>query len=159
MSINQKILELLNTPSSRYKGIPVNCFGLPIFQEYKKQSLRNSFSKLHSKNFIKYNGSSIKITKDGQKYLKRRNAFLQSFNSNFKKDQEKDLIVLFDIPENRKAEREWFRRHLIKFGYTMVQKSVWIGPSPLPKEFIEYIKKIKLQNSIRTFKLSNREKK
>lgn len=154
MSITEKILNLLNTRAAYYKGIPVNCFGLPIFKEYNRQSVRNSFSKLNSRNFIKYNGSYVKITQSGEKYIKRRNAFRQTFKSNFKNDQDKNLLVLFDIPEIRKAEREWFRRHLIKFNYIMIQKSVWVGPSPLPKEFMEYVKKIKLQESIKTFKLA-----
>lgn len=155
MSINEKILNLLNTKTSNYKGVPINCFGLPIFKEYNKQSIRNSFSKLHSKKLIEYHGSYIKITRDGEKYLKRKSTFLESFKSNFKDNQKKNLLVLFDIQETRKIEREWFRRHLIKFGYIMIQKSVWVGPSPFPKEFIEYVKKIKLQESIKTFKLEN----
>jgi CRISPR-associated endonuclease Cas2 len=154
MSITEKILNLLNTKTSNYKGIPVNCFGLPIFKEYNKQSVKNSFSKLYSKNFIKYDGSYIKITKEGEKYIKRRSTFLQSFRSNLNENKEKNLLVLFDIQEERKAEREWFRRHLRKFGYIMIQRSVWVGPSPLPKEFVGYVKKIKLQESIKTFKLA-----
>ena len=34
-------------------------------------------------------------------------------------------------------------------------KSVWVGPSPLPKDFLSYIKEIHLENCIKTFKLSN----
>ena len=51
---------------------------------------------------------------------------------------------MYDIPEVRKAEREWLRWHLKKFGYVLIQKSVWMGPSPLPKDFLDYIKEIKL---------------
>jgi len=159
MSITEKILNLLNTTTSNYNGIPVNCFGLPIFKEYNKQSVRNSLSKLHSKDFIRYNGSFIKITKEGEKYIKRRSAFLQTFEPNSSNNEEKNLLVLFDIREERKTEREWFRRHLRKFGYIMIQKSVWVGPSPLPKEFVEYVKKIKLKESIKTFKLATGYKK
>ena len=159
MSITEKILNLLNTTTSNYKGIPINCFGLPIFKEYNKQSVRNSLSKLHSKDFIRYNGSFIKITKEGEKYIKRRSAFLQTFEPNSSNNEEKNLLVLFDIREERKTEREWFRRHLRKFGYIMIQKSVWVGPSPLPKEFVEYVKKIKLKESIKTFKLATGYKK
>ena len=61
---------------------------------------------------------------------------------------------MFDILETRKAEREWFRWHLKKFNYVMIQKSVWVGPSPLPKEFMDYIEKIKLKSAIKTFKLA-----
>ena len=41
-----------------------------------------------------------------------------------------------------------------KFNYEMIQKSVWVGPSPLPKEFMDYVSKIKLKESIKTFKLT-----
>ena len=54
----------------------------------------------------------------------------------------------------RKKERDWFRRHLVRFGYIMIQKSVWVGPSPLPKDFLEYLNKIKIGDDFKTFKLA-----
>jgi hypothetical protein len=36
----------------------------------------------------------------------------------------------------------------------MIQKSVWVGPSPLPKEFLEYIEKIKIKDGLKIFKLA-----
>ena len=36
----------------------------------------------------------------------------------------------------------------------MIQRSVWVGPSPLPKEFLDYVKTIGLQNYLKTFKLA-----
>lgn len=77
------------------------------------------------------------------------------FDVKFPKDAQKNMIVMYDIPEPKKAEREWFRWHLKKFGYAMIQKSVWVGPSPLPKEFLKYLDEIKLRNAIKTFKLAN----
>ena len=35
----------------------------------------------------------------------------------------------------------------------MIQKSVWVGPSPLPKYFLDYLKEIKIGNNFKTFKL------
>ena len=61
---------------------------------------------------------------------------------------------MFDVPEPKKAEREWLRWHLKKFNYIMIQKSVWVGPSPLPKEFLDYIKEIDLKENLKTFKLT-----
>ncbi len=61
---------------------------------------------------------------------------------------------MFDVPIEKKAEREWLRWHLKKFDYIMVQHSVWVGPSHLPKEFLKYIHKIKLDECIKTFKLN-----
>lgn len=158
MSITETILNLLNTRAAYYKGIPVNYFGLPIFKKYKKQSVRNSFSRLHNKKYIIYSGSYIKITKEGERYFKKRSILLKTFLPNPKTSKEKKLLVLFDIKEKRKAEREWLRRHLVKFDYTMIQKSVWVGPSPLPREFVNYVKKIKLEECIKTFRLSNEYK-
>jgi CRISPR-associated endonuclease Cas2 len=65
----------------------------------------------------------------------------------------KNLLILYDIPENKKKEREWFRRTLIKFSFVMLQRSVWVGPSHLPKEFLDYVKSIGLKDTIKTFKL------
>ena len=61
---------------------------------------------------------------------------------------------MYDIPHTLKKERDWFRRQLINFGYVMIQKSVWVGPSPLPKDFLAYLKEIKIGDSFKTFKLA-----
>jgi hypothetical protein len=36
----------------------------------------------------------------------------------------------------------------------MIQKSVWVGPSPLPKDFLDYVKSIGLLNQLKTLKLA-----
>lgn len=61
---------------------------------------------------------------------------------------------MYDIPHAKKKERDWFRRHLKKFDYIMIQKSVWVGPSPLPREFVSYVKEIGLKDELKTFKLA-----
>ena len=90
-----------------YKGVKVSNLGLPLFNSFKKEQ--------------------------ENKYSKKRNPYKITFSNHFKNDSPKNLIVMYDIPHNMKVERDWFRRHLIKFGYIMIQKSVWVGPSPLPK--------------------------
>ncbi len=118
----------MKTKNFYYKGIRVNSFGLPIFTKYRK--------------------SRVKI-KD------RKKAFYHyTFISPFKKDAPKNLIVMYDIPHDLKKERDWFRRQLIKFGYIMIQKSVWVGPSPLPKDFLYYLKEIKIGDKFKTMKLA-----
>ena len=94
------------------------------------------------------------MTLKGQKYIRRKIDSLQQFYFNFDKNAPKNLIVMFDVPETKKAEREWLRWHLKKFNYIMIQKSVWVGPSPLPKEFLDYIEKIKIKEGFKTFKLA-----
>ena len=112
----------------RYKGIRVNSFGIPVSNFSKSKKISDSKKVKHL-----YNPSS---------------------RSPFDSNSQKNLIVMYDIPESNKKERDWFRRHLVKFGYEMVQKSVWVGPSPLPKDFLDYLKEIKIGDNFKTFKLA-----
>ena len=109
-----------------YKGIEVNSFGIPKFVLPKKQP--------------------------ESKWTKR--IFNETFSSDLNEHSPKNLIVIYDIPEPKKKERDWFRRHLKKFNYVMIQRSVWVGPSPLPKDFLKYVKSIGLENQLKTFKLA-----
>ena len=104
----------------------VNMFGLPSFDDSKNKNIK--------------------------KIIKRQ--YLCSFISNFKKDAPKNLLLIYDIPEGRKKERDWFRRQLKNFDFVMIQKSVWVGPSPLPSDFLAYLKRIGLQQEFKTFKLA-----
>lgn len=121
----------INMNSSRkkfhYKGIPVNLFGLPDFNDSKNKEQK-------------------------KKILKRK--YLYSFVSDFNKDTPKNLLLIYDIPEGKKKERDWFRRQLKNFGFIMIQRSVWVGPSPLPEEFLNYLKRIGLDKEFKTFKLA-----
>lgn len=107
----------------------VNAFGLPIWGDSKKEQNKKSYKRV-------------------------RSLYHVSFISSFEKDAPKNLLLIYDIPEGRKKERDWFRRQLVKFEYIMIQKSVWVGPSPLPKDFLNYLKEIKIGDSFKTFKLA-----
>lgn len=107
----------------------VNSFGLPVFNSDKKVATRR--------------GSP------GKRYYQYR-----YFNFNFPISAPRDLIVVYDIPSGKRKERDWFRRHLKKFDYIMIKQSVWVGPSPLPKNFLKYVKSIGLVNQLVTLKLA-----
>ena len=66
----------------RYKGVSVNLLGLPDWEAREKKAVRH--------------------------IIKRQ--YLSSFNSDFEKDSPKNLLLIYDIPEERKKERDWFRR-------------------------------------------------
>lgn len=117
----------MNKRRIKYKGMSVNLFGLPDFSNSKKQ---NCVSKIPKREY------------------------LLSFSSDFKKDAPKNLILIYDIPEGKKKERDWFRRQLKNFDFIMIQKSVWVGPSPLPRDFLEYLGRIGLKKEFKTFKLA-----
>ncbi len=110
-----------------YKGVRVNAFGLPVGNKSKSQINSNQ---------------------------RKKEPYHDTFYSIFEKSAPKNLIVMYDIPHEKKKERDWFRRQLKKFDYIMIQKSVWVGPSPLPKDFRDYVKSIGLKNKLKTFKLA-----
>jgi phenylacetic acid degradation operon negative regulatory protein len=153
MSIKNDILEILNTPKFYYKGIPMNAFRLPVFNNKRKQSVRNQFNNLYQNGYIDKINNHYILNKNGKEYLnKNKKKRLKNFEP-LENSSPKNLLLLYDIPEDKKQERDWFRRTLVKFGFIMIQRSVWVGPSPLPKEFLDYIKEIKIKDTIRTFKL------
>lgn len=154
LSIEDKILKLLFEPVRRYNGIPVSALGLPAMFPYKKQSINNTIYKLNKNGYISKDNDCILLSPKGRKYVENKKVRLMTFDSPFEKNSPRNLLVMFDIPEDKKAEREWFRFQLRQFGYNMIQKSVWVGPSPLPKEFLDYVKNLKLKDCIKTFKLA-----
>lgn len=154
MSLIMEILNELSKKTFYYKGIPMNILGVPKFKSYKSASLRTTTHRLQQRGLIKKESGGWILTSIGSDYLKKKQDSLRQFRFNFPKSAPKNLIVMFDIPETKKVEREWFRFQLKKGGYVMIQKSVWVGPSPLPVEFMAYVKKIGLKKNIKTFKLA-----
>lgn len=158
MGIERILLEILSKPVARRGGVSFSLIGLPVFANHKPKSIRTSIARLKQKEFVTFEGKHLVTTTKGKQYLKTRNARLQIFPSPFAKNAPKNLLVMFDIPEVRKSEREWFRTQLCRFGYQMIQRSVWLGPSPLPRQFVVYVQSIGLGDTIKTFKVSRQPK-
>ena len=110
----------------KYKGVTVNAFGIPILYS-KDKPVKNS---------------------------KREYSRHRCFDFNFPLEAPRDLIVIYDIPDSKRKDRDWLRRHLKSFNYIMIQKSVWVGPSPLPKDFLNYFKSLGLSSQMQILKLA-----
>lgn len=154
MSIGKEILEELLSIELKHKGMRINIFGIPRFKKYSPRNIRTNIDRLKRKGIIEKEVAGIVLSKYGKEYIKRKSDSLKQFNRPENISKDKNLLVMFDVPVERKAEREWLRWHLKKFDYKMIQHSVWVGPSPLPKEFMGYLREIKLNNCIKTFKLA-----
>ena len=96
--------------SPYYKGMKVDLLGLPISDSNKSDRVKR-------KN-------------------RKRNFYHISFDSPFQKNSPKNLLLMYDVPYTMKKERDWFRRHLVKFGYIMIQKSVWVGAVALAERIL-----------------------
>jgi DNA-binding transcriptional regulator PaaX len=154
MSIVEDILKELWNTSIHSKGGRVNLFGIPYFKKYSPRSIRTTVDRLKKKDIVEKELSGIVLSKYGREYVKRKIDSLKQFNRPENISKDKNLLLMFDIPTGRKPEREWLRWHLKKFNYQMIQKSVWVGPFPLPKEFKDYLEEIRLNECIKTFKLA-----
>jgi len=61
-----------------------------------------------------------------------------------KKRGEQATIIIFDIPEEKRTYRNFLRSLLKSMEFTMIQKSVFITPNILPKEFYDLLKEMDL---------------
>lgn len=54
-------------------------------------------------------------------------------------------MVLFDIPEKKRSQRNLFRKGLQYLGYKQLQKSIWVCPYDVLNETKDLIKRYKLK--------------
>ncbi|KKQ06286.1 MAG: hypothetical protein US18_C0043G0006 [Parcubacteria group bacterium GW2011_GWB1_36_5] len=92
MSIQNDLLELFQTPQFRYKGMSVNIFGLPTFKGYKRNSINTALSRLKKKEYITFQGSCLRLSENGKRYIAKRKARLQLFKSPFSEESSKNLL-------------------------------------------------------------------
>ncbi len=77
---------------------------------------------------------------DRKKYLKESGAGL--------------AIVTFDIPERDRKKRDWLRGVLRYLGFTMIQRSVWVGKTRLPIALLRDLQNLKLMDHVEAFQVS-----
>ncbi len=153
-----EILEGLWNTHLYYKGMRVNLLGVPKLwedkNERKKDSCLSTLYRLRKNGLVEIKSGKWFLTEAGKKYFENKRKLALKFSSPFILNAPKNLLLMFDIPESKRAERNWLRWHLKEFQYFMIQKSVWVGPSPLSKKFLEHTKGMGLDKYIKTFKLA-----
>jgi len=110
---------------------------------------------MKKKGWVEKTPEGWNITKQGSEALSSKNRF-ELIASPFTKDAARKTIIAFDIPESKRLERVWLRNQLKAFGYIMLQKSLWQGPGPLPKEFAERLKELKIASGVKTFTVASK---
>ena len=75
----------------------------------------------------------------------------------YSKQKSKDLLIVsFDVPEQERRKRNWLRSHLIEFGLSPLQKSVWMGRVVLPEEFLRDLKKYGILPYVHVFSINQK---
>lgn len=141
--------------SFRYKGVQVNLFGVWCPNIKNKRSIYGAINRLNQNGLIEKKGDLWFITKKGEFYLTEYKKYKQ-FESILKAPFKEKMILMFDIPEKNKRERQWLRMHLKRFHFQLVQKSVWLGPRPLPNGFDGYLRQIGIREYIKTYNISSK---
>ena len=162
MSLTKEILRI----TARHHPIGYSQLFEHIYKEtvygkkLNKRTVHSIINRLEKGNLITTKGNAWHQTKAGKTYLEKEVISIRKFANRGKvrsgQERPKRLIAIFDIPEKRKRWREWLRGELIGFGFTMIQKSVWLGPA-LPKDFLEYLNEIGLIKHIRFFAVSEKD--
>ncbi len=132
--VGQVIDDIAFTPYGRLRihNIPRSTYYDRI-EKFKKSGL--------IKKPKKPNGSAYVLTKKA-KNLSRKAA--QKIN----RADGLSSIVIFDIPESKQSARKALRRYLQKNGYTMIQKSVFIGPFKIFKELIGFVEELGIEGNV-----------
>ena len=122
-------------------------------RDFELEYFRNVLTRLRQDGLVARGGFKLwKITNRGNEhadFLKKYHVYEQFKASNSKKRP--NTIITFDVPELQRKKRDYLRLELIALGYVPIQKSVWIGHSPLPKEFLDYVKDLRLARHLQIF--------
>ena len=121
-------------------------------KNYKSTSVRVAISRLHCEGYVTKQSAGWSITKKGLVRAKKYN--LTSYiPSPFGTNQKINTIISFDIQIQDNILRRWLRNQIKIFGYKMLQQSLWLGPGPLPKTFLERLKILKISKNVKIFRI------
>ena len=112
-------------------------YGIP---ELNKTKLSQALKRLREKglvDFIDEEELVIRLTDSG-----REKAVIASLQQEDRKWDGRWRVVIFDIPEKRRAARDVLRYRLKQWGFTPWQKSVWVSRKNCTKPLRNYIKQI-----------------
>ena|SRR3972149_558981 len=123
---------------------------IDIKEILKNLTKNNSFvilNRLQNKGLVEKKDDKYILTFLGLKYFKR----IKQKNSDreIKKWDGRWRVVMFDIPEKLRKERNWLRHQLYGLEYQLIQKSVFLGKWPLTEDFFNEITERRLNNFIR----------
>ncbi len=122
-------------------------------RRYKKESIKVTLSRLHSRGYVENSALGWSITRKGKKHIKNIR-WLSYIVSPFTNNTSVNMIISFDIPEKDRHIRHWLRNQIKIFGYKMLQQSLWIGPGPLPPSFLKRLEDLNIGKNVKTFKIT-----
>ena len=160
MSLTKEVLEMLFSYKAGYGKMWKTILGDTRPSYYRKHSIPKeksiyvALARLKIKGLVRKEKSEWNITAKGKEYLK--NKFIKTLpyhsTQSEKNKTAKNVIIIFDIPEEHKNKRNWLRVELKILGFVPIQKSVWLGPSILTEKFIKSLETISILEYCKFFR-------
>ena len=129
------------------------------FERQARINFRNRLSVLKKDGVIEKEASSHiwSITQKGKTMLNRlkkehKNIFPPT--SYVPENSSEMKIIIFDIPETERKKRDWLRRQFYRLGFTLLQKSVWIGKKKIPEQFVKDLHRIGIFDYVEIFSIT-----
>ncbi len=120
--------------------------------KFSRTSFSTLLSRLKSMGLVERQGakkvSIWHLTSRGERYLKKE--------ADKPRPDGIRRLVIFDIPERERGKRDIIRSELVGLGYSQLQKSVWIGQIPLPRDFMELLDALNLYGKVHIFSIRDR---
>jgi len=121
-------------------------------EKWLKEQIENAFNSLKRTGYLikkKINNQDrYFLTRKGiEKILKIK--IKQKVREGTRKFRNKYLIVIFDIPEEKKKLRDIFRLELKKLKFEQLQKSVWVVPYDVFKELMGFVRFYNLDSYVK----------
>jgi len=152
-SYSKKILALLTVKSAISVRDLENSLLQPIPQLNAKHALKRSLRGLEDTGLIETHHSGqqsySRLTREGKR--KAHSITLENDTGMLPAWDGKWRIILLDVAEDRKAERDGLRYLLKKAGFILLKNSVWISPYPLEHLFMNIKKDLGLTTEIMIF--------
>jgi len=128
----------------------------PIYKKYRHDKNKRRFGDLvyylKRRGYIKVKNlegrKAVMITKDGISKVLKASFVLDKAK---KRKDGKWIMIIFDIPQKRKKDRELLRGILQNAGYKMFQQSVWISPYDVYKKTERLLQMHNLENYVKIF--------
>ncbi len=127
------------------------------FEDASDSAIRVTLSRLKKRGFVENKKGIWRLTKAGRGYFANKISLFPTHSEKTAKRNPKSIVISFDVPEIHKKKRDWLRAELLCLGFEMLQKSLWLGPAPLPEQFVESLRKLQLFPYIKFFEAKEAE--
>lgn len=150
----ERTYEKIRPPRSMYEGLYRDTIRLR--REYERKKMRRTFSQfihyLQTRGYIRVKAlegtKGIMLTPKGvERALKMR----RKLSERRRRKDGKWIMVMFDIPEQKRSSRQILRDALRELGYEKFQQSVWVCPYDTFAETEKMIREYQLIPYVKLF--------